>query len=75
MVLKHKQLEDRESDITELRISKRQHVNAYDNKDKQSLDEYEDEGDIYFSLLFFPRQESNRLKNLDKRTQSLNHLV
>lgn len=53
-VLKHQQFEDSESDAMEPRLSKCQCTDEYDNKEGQSLNKYESEGDIYVLLSPFP---------------------
>ncbi len=80
-MFKRQQFEDSKSEETEPRISKRQRVNVYDDKEGLSLDEYEGEGeDIgYIPLLFValppPRKKSNRPIDMGEGTRSLNHLV
>ncbi len=67
----------------EPRIFKQQHVGVHDDAKWQSLNKYEDEGegkDIrYISLPFVallpPRNESNHLTDMGKRTRNLNYYV
>lgn len=55
-----------------------------DNKEKQSLDKYEDENKKkyikyvlfpFVTSLLLPQKESNRSTDMSKGTKSLNHLV
>lgn len=64
----------------ESRVSKRQYVDMYNNKKRQSLDEYKSKSkgeDVrYIPLPFLPFQkESNYPINIGEQTKSLNHLV
>lgn len=57
-ILKCQQFKDNKSDKTEFKISKRQYIDVYDNKEGQRLDEYENKSEdksnkyISFFLLF-----------------------
>lgn len=87
-VLMYQQFEDSKSNEIKSKISKRQHIDIYDNEKRHGLDKYkgesedegEDEGIKYVFLLFVtyhpPSQKKlNRPTDLDKRTRSLNYLV
>lgn len=52
--LMHQQFKNDENDAMEPRISKHQRVNIYDNEEKQSLDEYENESNRYVPLFLPP---------------------
>ncbi len=80
-VLKHQRFEDSGSNVTGLRVSKRQRLDARDNEEGEDLDEFESEGereDIgYIPLPFVAplQKESNRPTDIGEGTRSLNHLV
>ncbi len=55
-VLKRQQFEDSESEEREPKVSKRQRLGVYNDEERQSLDEYEGEGegeDVGYVLLPF----------------------
>lgn len=59
--------------MTEPKISKWQHVNVYNNKERQSLDKYKDENmckdNIYILFPSFYQKESNYLTDLSKKNK------
>lgn len=81
-VLKKQQFKDNGSDKRKSSISKCQRFDVNDNKERESLEKYENktEGKTYVIYLFIPnppyfRKESNYMTDLDERIKSLNHLV
>lgn len=74
-MLKHQQFEDNEIDIMESKISKRQHVDIYNNKKGENLEKYMANNNIYVHLFSYLQKESNRLIDLNKKKKNLNHLL
>ena len=84
-VLKHQQFGDSGSDEIELRRSKRQRLDEYDNEERNGLDDEEgnsldeDEGEIegggYIPLPHLPQKVSNRPSDLSKGIRSLKHII
>ena len=70
MVFKCQQLEDNESDITELKVSKRPHVDAHEYEERQSSEKYQGKGCKYISLFSYSQKESIRLTDLREQIKS-----
>lgn len=76
MLLKHQQFGDHKYDKIELKRSKYQRLDTYDNKEKQSLNRYKGEsvGNKYIFLLFvayfLPQIELNHLSDLSRGIKS-----
>ena len=79
MVLKRQQFKDSRNDKIELKGSKYQQLDLHDNKEEESLNEFENEGEIesigYVLLPFvaLSQKESNRPIDMGKGIRSLNH--
>ncbi len=80
-MLKRQRFKDSGSDKTEPRDSKRQWLNAHNDKEGEGLDEFEGEGEgknigyILFLFVAPPQNGSNRSTDIGKGIKSLNHLV
>lgn len=83
-MLKDQRFENIENDKTELRVSKHQRMNTYNDKKEQGLDEYEGQGEgedvvyilfLAFVALFSSQKKSNHLIKMDKGIKSLNYLI
>lgn len=82
-MFKRQQFENNKNEEAELRVSKHQRVDIYDDKKGQSLDRYKGEGegkDVEYILFLFVtlsplQKKSNCPIDMGKRTKSLNHLV
>ena len=80
-MLKRQQFKDSGSDKMEPRDSKYQQLDLRDDKEEESLDKFEIEGErngigyVFFLFVTPPQKKLNRPIDMGKGTKSLNHLV